>query len=76
MTISIYQLPNEFMLIDQNGNYIRRCTLEETIEHYFTQGGQGKFLSKWYLSCMPPNTTLIHSFTPEAFQDHYPEYFI
>lgn len=76
MTVSIYQCPDKFMLIDHNNKYIQRPTLEETIEHYFTQGGQGKFLSKWYVSCMPSNATLIHSFTPESFQDHYPEYFI
>ena len=76
MTISIYQLLDKFMLIDQNNKFIQRPTLEETIEHYFTQGSQGKFLSKWYVSYMPPNTTLIHSFTPESFQDQYPEYFL
>lgn len=76
MTISIYQCPDKFMLIDHNNKYIQRPTLEKTIEHYFTQGGQGKFLSKWYVSCMPPDATLIHSFTSESFQNHYPEYFL
>lgn len=76
MTISIFQCPDKFILIDHNNKYLQRPTLEKTIEHYFTQGGQGKFLSKWYVSCMPPDAILIHSFTLESFQDHYPEYFL
>ena len=75
MTISIYQYPDKFMLIDHNNKYIQRPTLEETIEHYFTKGGQGNRLDTWGAS-LHPDAILLNSFTPESFQDHYPEYFL